>query len=236
MSIVSRWERRAEWPLTAAALVFLAAYAWPIIDPHLPRPWVDIAHTMTWATWAVFVVDYVVRLWLADFSRQYVFRHLADLAIIVLPMFRPLRLLRLVTLLRVLNRTALVSLRGRVAGYAIGGSAMLAFCGALAVLDEERKSVHANIHGFGDAMWWAASTMTTVGYGDRYPVTPIGRLAAVGLMIGGIALLGVITATVASWLVEQVSDVEDRQTVALRRQLDDIQRQLDEVLCRTAPS
>jgi voltage-gated potassium channel len=54
-------------------------------------------------------------------------------------------------------------------------------------------------------MWWALTTITTVGYGDHYPVTTMGRFVAAGLMIGGIAVLGVVTASVASWLVEQVS-------------------------------
>jgi voltage-gated potassium channel len=57
---------------------------------------------------------------------------------------------------------------------------------------------HANIKTFGDALWWALSTMTTVGYGDRYPTTGEGRLVAGGLMLAGVALLGVITASLAS--------------------------------------
>jgi hypothetical protein len=80
---------------------------------------------------------------------------------------------------------------------------------ALAVLDAERGKPGANITTFGDAIWWAMTTITTVGYGDRYRTTAIGRLAAAGLMIGGIALLGVVTATLASWLIEQVAETED---------------------------
>ncbi|MGZ0712641.1 potassium channel family protein (plasmid) [Coraliomargarita sp. W4R53] len=56
------------------------------------------------------------------------------------------------------------------------------------------------------SLWWAFVTITTVGYGDYYPATTTGRLIAVGLMIGGIALIGVVTATLASWIVERVSD------------------------------
>ena len=85
---------------------------------------------------------------------------------------------------------------------------LLAFCAALAVLDAERSSPDANITDFGDAIWWAITTMTTVGYGDRYPVTSVGRLVAFGLMIGGIALFGTVTATLASWLVETVAGRE----------------------------
>lgn len=229
VSNVERWERRTEWPLMAAAVAFLVGYAWPIINPHLSMPVQHLAHAVTWIAWAMFVGDYVVRLALTERRRQYFLRHLADLVIILLPMLRPLRLLRLVTLLRVINRKAIVSLRGRLLVYVVGGSSILAFCGALAVLDEERKSPHANIHDFADAMWWAVSTMTTVGYGDRYPVTPIGRLAAVGLMVGGIALLGVVTATLASWLVQHVETVEDRQSADITLRLEAIQRQLDQL-------
>lgn len=77
------------------------------------------------------------------------------------------------------------------------GAVLLAFCGGPAVLDAERSHPAANITGFGDAAWWAATTMTTIGYGDRYPVTATGRLAAVALMVAGIAVLGVVTATLA---------------------------------------
>jgi Ion channel len=80
---------------------------------------------------------------------------------------------------------------GRI--YVAGGASLLAFCAALAVLDAERSSPDANIGDFGDAIWWAVTTMTTVGYGDHYPVTAAGRLVAFVLMIGGIALLGTVT-------------------------------------------
>ena len=129
---------------------------------------------------------------------------------IVLPLLRPLRLLRLIPLLSVLNRRAQTGLRGRVAIYVAGGASLLAFVAAIAVLDVERSSPDANISDFGDAIWWAVTTMTTVGYGDHYPVTSIGRVVAFGLMLGGIALLGTVTATLASWLVETVAAEKER--------------------------
>jgi voltage-gated potassium channel len=57
-------------------------------------------------------------------------------------------------------------------------------------------------------MWWGSTTITTVGYGDRFPVTGEGRLVAVALMLAGIALLGVVTAALASWFVERLGRVE----------------------------
>ena len=140
---------------------------------------------------------------------------------IALPLLRPLRLLRLIPLLSVLNRRAhdQAARPGRRSTWP-GGASLLAFCAALAVLDVERSSPDANISDFGDAIWWAVTTMTTVGYGDHYPVTAVGRLVAFGLMIGGIALLGTVTATLASWLVETVAaekeQAEDLQ-VTVRR-------------------
>jgi voltage-gated potassium channel len=208
-------------------LVFLAAYALPVLDPDLPTWLLDLCRWLSWITWGIFVVDLVVRLALADERLRYLVRHWYDLLVIVLPLLRPLRLLRLIPLLSVLNRRAQIRLRGRVGIYIAGGASLLAFCAALAVLDAERSSPNANIRDFGDAIWWAVTTMTTVGSGDHYTVTAAGRLVAFGLMIGGIALLGTVTATVASWLVEAVAaekeQAEDLQ-ITVRRLEDKIDR------------
>lgn len=173
-------------------------------------------------TWVSFGVDYVARLWLSR-DRRHFFRHnLVDLAVLVLPMLRPLRLLRLVTLLSVLNRTGSNGLRGRVVTYAVGGTALLIFCGALAITDAERSADGATVGGFGDGLWWAITTLTTVGYGDTYPVSVTGRLVAAVLMIAGIALLGVVTATLASWLVERVSETAGAEQAATRSQVEEL--------------
>jgi voltage-gated potassium channel len=191
----ARWNRVSEWPLILAALAFLAAYAIPILDPGLPRWLGALCWWTTWFTWLLFVLDYLVRLVLADSRRRFVLRHWLDLIVIALPLLRPLRLLRLVPLLSVINRRATTRLQGRVATYVVGGALLLAFVGALAELSAERQAPGATIVNFGDAIWWATTTMTTVGYGDTYPVTVIGRWVAVALMIGGVALLGTVTAT-----------------------------------------
>ena len=211
-----RWEDAASWPLTAAAVVFLAAYAWPILEPGLAPPWDHICELLTWASWTAFGIDYVVRLALSRSRWMFIRRNLFDLAVVALPLLRPLRLLRLVTLLSVLNRNGGASLRGRVAVYVAGSTVLVLFVASLAVLDAERGQPGTNVATFGDALWWAVTTVTTVGYGDRFPVTSSGRFIAGGLMLGGIALLGVVTASLAAWLLESVREVEEETQAATR--------------------
>lgn len=110
--------------------------------------------------------------------------------------------------LNVLGRRGRTFARGRVVVYVAMAVAIVGFVASLAVLDAERANPAANIRTFGDALWWAATTVTTVGYGDRFPTTTEGRIVAVGLMVTGIALVGVVTAALASWFVEKVAEVQ----------------------------
>lgn len=213
MTKVERWERRAEVPLLLLACAFLVAYVWPILDPRMDSDLYDFLEVVSWSVWAAFAIDFVARLWLAEERIRYAVRHWYDVALIALPMLRPLRLLRLLALARILNRSAASSLAGRVGTY-VGGSAIAAvFLGAVAVLDAERAHVDANITNFGDALWWACTTVTTVGYGDHFPVTTEGRFVAVALMLVGIAVVGTVTASVAAILVRQVDLGETRRDV-----------------------
>jgi voltage-gated potassium channel len=214
-----RWEKAADWPLTLAAVLFLIAYAWPILDTELSTSWRAVCHTTAWLAWALFAIDYVVRLALADDRRRFLRSNIADLLVVALPILRPLRLLRPVTLLSVLNRYAGGSLRGRVAVYVTGSMVLVLFVSSLAVLDAERKHPGGNIHTFDDALWWAMRTVTTVGYGDRFPVTTTGRFVAAGLMLAGIALLGVVTASLASWLIERVREIDEHSQAATRHDI-----------------
>jgi voltage-gated potassium channel len=96
----------------------------------------------------------------------------------------------------------------------------------LAVLDVERHAPHAQITSFGDAVWWAVSTVTTVGYGDLTPVTLSGRLIAVALMIAGISLLGVVTATLASWIVEKVAEEDTANQAATAAHIEELREEI----------
>jgi voltage-gated potassium channel len=215
-----RWESAVEWPLTGLAVLFLGAYAWPILSPTLDPSWANVCRVVTFSAWVGFVADYIVRIMLSNRRWNFVRSHLLDLAIIALPVLRPLRLLRLITLLTLLNRSAGRALHGRVVTYVSGSVVLLMLVSSLAILDAERGRPGATITSYGDALWWSLTTVTTVGYGDRVPVTDTGRLVAAGLMLAGIALIGAVTASLASWLVQRVTEIEERSQAITREDID----------------
>ncbi|HET7724803.1 MAG TPA: ion channel [Propionibacteriaceae bacterium] len=215
MTRVERWDRRTDVPLILLAVAFLVAYAIPVIHPALDPGLLEVLDAVSWTVWVAFGVDFAIRIVLADDRRGYALRHWYDVALIALPLLRPLRLLRLVALFRVLDRSVGASLAGRALVYAVGAATFSVFMGALAVLDAERASDHANITNLGDALWWAVSTVATVGYGDFTPVTFEGRVVAVVLMLVGIGLVGTVTAAMAAWLMQHRARpaVADRESL-----------------------
>ena len=203
----TRWEQRTRVPLVIAAVLFLGAYAWPILQPgmnhdaRLACGWLNVA------IWVLFAADYGVRLVTAGRRAHFVRRNWLDLVVLALPMLRPLQALLVLGALNMLAKRGAGFIRGRVVAAVCFAVTAVSFVAALAMLDAERSNPEANIRDFGDAAWWAAVTIPTVGYGDRYPTTTEGRFIAAGLMLTGIALLGVITAAIASWFVERMSEV-----------------------------
>jgi voltage-gated potassium channel len=151
--------------------------------------------------------------WRLDGSRRplkYVRRHLLDTVVLVLPLLRPLRIVRLYDAVQRRRDEPLLGLYGRVIAYAGTTAVLLGFAGALAVYQQERDAPGATIRTFGDAVWWTCSTLTTVGYGDVTPVTPLGRVIATGMMICGVALLGAVTGSFSSWLVQTFTRDDER--------------------------
>ena len=81
---------------------------------------------------------------------------------------------------------------------------------AVMKLDVERAAAKGNITTFSDALWWAVSTITTVGYGDHYPVTTAGRAIGIALMIVGVGIFGVVAASAAAWFIVFAQLAQDR--------------------------
>lgn len=204
-----RWTRGAEWPIASAAVVFLGVYSWLVIGQPTGTTLIvlDLALIILWV---VFAVDYVARLILARPRAQWFWRNIPLLLMVALPFFRPLYLLRLLTLLTVLRKATGSAFRGKVTVYVTVSALVIVLIGALGVLDAEQNAPGALITTFPDALWWALVTITTVGYGDLYPITGAGRIIASGLMIAGIALVGSVTATLASWFVDRIAEVDEK--------------------------
>jgi voltage-gated potassium channel len=225
---VVEYERRSAVPMTVMALIFLAVYATSVLWQDRPPAASAALDTATVAIWAVFAVDLVVRVALAERRLRYLLTHPIDVLSVVLPMLRPLRVLRVFTAGQVLFR--------RGAGLARSGQAvvvaagLLVFIGGLAALDAERGAPEASITSFGNALWWAVTTVTTVGYGDLYPVTTLGRLVAVSLMVVGVSLVGLVTATVASWFISQGQQRSEAETEELSARLRRLEDKLDRLL------
>lgn len=186
------------------ALAMIPLLVVPLVHPLHGAAETGFA-TADWFIWALFVGEYVIKFYLAPVRRQFVRTHVIDLAVIVLPMLRPLRVLRLL-------RLGTIAARGLRDGRAILGrrgvrytalvAVVVVFASAGAETALERNASGATIHGFGDALWWAVTTVTTVGYGDKVPVTAAGRGVAIVLMLTGIAIFGAVTASIAAFFVE----------------------------------
>ena len=102
---------------------------------------------------------------------------------------------------------------------------LLVVFAAVAMLEFE-TGADSNISTAEDALWWAMSTMTTVGYGDTYPRTPEGRLVAVFLMAAGVSLFGTFSGLVASWFLSPAAEETDSDIEELKAMIADLQRRL----------
>jgi voltage-gated potassium channel len=232
-----RFARAVELPLTVLALLWLPVLVLPYII-HLSPDVDETFEAIDLFVWAAFVLEYLIKLYLSPGRRSFVVHHWLDLAVIAVPVFRPLRaarLLRLLNLSRVgivlanaLRRTKALFTHRSLHFVLLAVMAIIFACSAL-VLSFEVHAKGSNIHNFGDALWWAIVTVTTVGYGDKYPVTAGGRGVATVLMFVGIGLIGVLTATVASFFVEESAD-DDR--AELLERLDRMESMLNELTGR----
>jgi voltage-gated potassium channel len=209
---VDAWQRSTEVFMAVLAILFLAIYATEVLASGLSGGWRVALRVADLTIWSIFIAEFAIRLSLAHRRGRYALRHVPDIAMLALPFLRALRVLRLVPLLRALNRWVADSLRGKLVVYGTTTAALLVFTGALAVLDAERGAPGANINTFGVALWWSCVTICTVGYGDYVPVTTEGKFIAVGMMVSGLMLVGAITASFATWLFDQlrVEEEEDQ--------------------------
>lgn len=196
MTRYEKWEAATTRPLDILGLLFLVDFLAGRMIPGGPQWWQLSLTVISGLVWVAFVIDYVVRLALSPHRWDFVRRHPLDLVMVLVPMLRVLRAILLV------RRSFRNISTERIAGSLLIIVAIVVAVGALLEYAVEHDASGANITTVGTSFWWAIVTTTTVGYGDTYPVTPIGRLIASVIMLVGIGLIGTVSATVASWFVK----------------------------------
>jgi voltage-gated potassium channel len=232
-SRLERYERFARLPMAAVGVAWAVAAVVVLTATGSTPEWLV---GLLFGLWAVIFVEYVARLLAAPDRRGYVATRRIEPALVVLPVLQPLRLADLprvdVVAAELALRTRAI-LRHRGLFRVLLAAAGLLFVGSWLVMLSERDAPGANIHDYGSALWWGIVTMTTVGYGDKFPVTGLGRCVAVVLMLVGIGLLGVITATVASFFVQEHTDANkakiEQSHQDLTAQLDALGARLDRI-------
>lgn len=199
------WEKISTIPLILLSFVFLVGFSILILDDEVFTTGIDkYILTILAAIWVAFIVDYAARFVFADNKGIFFRRNLIDLLSVAVPFFRPFLLLMYLSRLRVFRGRKGSSVRARLVAYATSFAVMYIYVLSLAVYAAERRAAGATIKSFGDALWWAMETISTVGYGDFIPVTVPGRIYASMLMLGGMVIVGLTTATVVSFLAERV--------------------------------
>lgn len=210
--LLEKFERATELPLLVLAAAMIPLLLVPFVL-ELSQTVDRAVLSADWMIWAVFALELSVRTYLSERRLSYLIRHWYDVLIVVLPFLRPLRIIRSARALRLLRLgrvwpflvragTATYSLlRRRGLQYVMLSGIVVIFASAGAIYLAE-KSSGGSIDDYGTALWWAMTTVTTVGYGDTFPVSAAGRGVAVFLMLVGISFFGWVTANIAAFLVE----------------------------------
>ena len=192
--------------LTFLALTFLFAFSYPAFVAEISSSTQNRLEIVQWTTWAIFALDLGIGIWKASDKKKYLKTHPLEILSVALPFLRPLRLLRVISFGALAIQKIAVGKQMAITFKVFLFSILIAYIAAVQITITERGVESSNIKSFGDGLWWAVTTVTTVGYGDRFPTTSVGRVLAVGLMLVGISLMGVITASVAAWFVKMSQD------------------------------
>jgi voltage-gated potassium channel len=219
-ALLHRIERLTELPLLVLAFAMIPLLVGPFLWELSPEEEAIFVALDTFI-WALFAIDLIVKVVVTPHRLAYLRRHWLEVLVVVVPFFRPLRLLRIF----LFGSRAWAGMRRLVnvdflLVYGVG----LVIVAATIVASVEIGE-NASIQSFPDALWWAVVTITTVGYGDMVPVTVAGRAMAFVLMLGGIAFFSGVTANLASFLVKS-GESDKRALAQLIREVDSLRQEI----------
>lgn len=232
---LARLERWTEWPLTILALALIPGLLAPVLF-DLGSDTEAVLNALDYLIWGAFAADLLAKVAIAPDRLRYLRRHWIDVALVALPMLRPLRLVRSARAIQLLRLGRVVVALGRFTvgsrrilsrhglHYALAVALLVVALGGSLAAAVERDHPDPTIQDLPDGLWWAVTTVTTVGYGDTYPKTAAGRGIGVALMLLGISLFSVITANVAAFFVEEREDELLAEVRALRREVQALTR------------
>lgn len=196
--------------LTFLALAFLFAYSYPAFVLNIDQSMQSVLNLIQLVSWLAFALDLVFGLYKSNSKSRFLRQHPLELLAVLLPFLRPLRLLRFISFGTLVFEKVNLGKSIAISFKVISTALFLTYLAGIEITLAERGQPGATIQNVGDGFWWAITTLTTVGYGDIYPTTTEGRLIAVGLMVSGICVLGVISATVAAWFVRMTQNDSEK--------------------------
>lgn len=203
-------ESAFEIPVLIAALLVIPVVAVEATS-SIGRPWTTVAGVANWAIWAVFAAELVACLFVARERGRWLREHPLDVVVVCLtPPFLPssLQAIRALRLLRLVRLFRLAGIARKI--FSLAGLRYIALLAVLTALGGGAAFAAAEKgHSTWDGVWWAVATMTTVGYGDLYPKTSVGRLIGIIVMLVGIGFIAVLTGAVAQrFLAPEVQAIE----------------------------
>lgn len=199
VTFASKWIEKSSIPLAILGLVYLAAYSFQVLMSD-NQVLVDSLEILSQIIWGVFAIDLVLRLIASKSFVYFLKSSWLEIFTLSLPFLRALRVFRAVMAIRGIK--GFVQNRVNATGaYIVMLVPLTWFTGAVAVLDAESSNPDALITNLRESLWWSLATITTVGYGDKYPTTVEGQLVAAVLMLTGIALFSAGAGIFASWIL-----------------------------------
>ena len=218
--LYDRVERATEWPMLLLAILWVAVFVVPDVV-EVPADVAAVFDGVGWILWAIFVFETVAKTYLAPDRLGYLRSHWLEVLTVLVPFLRPLRVL--VVSLR-LWEEARTTIRHRTFSFIGLASVLVVGLSALIIYGVERGG-DGPIQTPADGLWWAMATITTVGYGDVYPKTMLGRAVAVFLMLAGISLFSLLTARIAAFFVQTEDDQADARQEEVLGRLRQLERQ-----------